>query len=197
MDRRRWMLLCGIAVVLLVVQVGIPGWAGSARETKVRVVHPFTRDGHLKPYLHVERTWRGYCWTGSIGSQQRNAWRCFHRNLILDPCFKHKGVRKLACMSMPWSHAVTRLRLTKHLPRNGNNGIHNRNVPWGYRLKDGIRCVLGQGTSPEVHGTPLPYVCSGGHWGSTVRRNHPIWRAKISGRHLHHLHIHKVGKAWF
>ncbi len=187
-------LACALLIGLLLP----PGTAraGLAR-TRVRIVHPFTQDGHLKPYLHVKRTWRGRCWTSSIGSQQRNAWRCLHHNLILDPCFKHKGVPKLACMRAPWNRSVIRLKLTRPLPKHGNDGVQRWSVPWGYRLRSGVRCVLAQGTSPEVHGVPLPYLCSGGRFGSTMRRHHPVWRAEIAPPSLDRLSRHKVTKAWF
>lgn len=186
------------ATVVLSMEVGFPGDGLSATRTKVRLVHPFNKEGHLKAYYHVKRTWWGHCWTGSIGSQQRNAWRCLHHNLILDPCFKHKGTPKLACLRTPWSHAVTRLRLTRRLPRHErNDGVHHLSVPWGYRLLNGTKCVLSQGTSPQVHGVALPYLCSGGRWGSTMRRHHPRWRAKIAPPNLSRLSTHKVGKAWF
>jgi hypothetical protein len=171
--------------------------SSTVTKTKVKVKDPFTTDGHVRKSLFVGDHLLGYCWTGSIGSQQRNAWRCLSGNIIHDPCFKHAGVRDLICMRAPWVKMVQRLRLTRRLPSDGNSGIHDRSQPWGYKLFNGTHCVLGQGTASWVGNVPLPYVCSRHHSGTGTHRHHPIWRVRIAPKSLDRLHVRRVKKAWF
>jgi hypothetical protein len=171
--------------------------SSSVTKTKVKVENPFTADGHIKKNLRVGDHLLGRCWEGSIVNQQKNAWRCFSGNVIHDPCFKHKGVRDLVCMRTPWSRTVQRLRLTRRLPRNGNGGIEMDSQPWGFKLFNGLRCVLGGGTANWVGTVALPYECSRHHSGGIANQNHPIWKANIAPRSLDRLHIRRVKKAWF
>lgn len=195
----------GMVLILSVLVGGASASSGTASagsvsnvtHTKVKVENPFTADGHVRKNLFVGDHLLGHCWTGSIGSQQRNAWRCLSGNIIHDPCFKHAGVRDLICMRAPWSKTVQRLRLTRRLPSDGNSGTIDRSQPWGYKLFNGTRCILGQGTANWVGSVALPYFCSRHHSGTGPNRSHPIWRVRIAPKSLDRLHVRRVKKAWF
>ena len=198
-------LATAMLLILSVLVGGASASSGTARagndpiltHTKVKVQDPFTADGQLRSNLWVGDHLLGFCWEGSIVTGQKNAWRCKSGNAIHDPCFKHSGVRDLICMNAPWSKAVQRLRLTRRLPGDGNSGVVIDDQPWGYKLLNGTRCVLGGGTANWVGNVPLPYACSRHRSGSTANRNRPFWRVKIAPRSLDRLRVRRVAKAWF
>ncbi|MEA2507062.1 MAG: hypothetical protein QOH48_1680 [Actinomycetota bacterium] len=171
--------------------------ASSVTKTKVKVQGPFTADGHVRKGLFVGDHLLGSCWEGSVVNQQVNTYRCFSGNIIHDPCFKHAGVRDLICMRAPWSKTVQRLRLTRRLPANGSSGISDLSQPWGYKLFNGTRCVLGGGTANLVGKVLLPYECSRHHSGTRVNRSRPIWRVRVAPKSLDRLRHRRVKKAWF
>src|SRR4051794_37844520 len=52
--------------------------------TRARVFRPFTASGRSR--LHT-KTRRGECFTGSLATVRRDAWRCIVGNGLIDPCF--------------------------------------------------------------------------------------------------------------
>jgi hypothetical protein len=203
---RRTAIVIAVLVVLGSLAVGAgPASAKTARAktsndattTQVRIKDPFTADGHLRRGLTLGSVLLGHCWEGSIASQQRNAWRCFSGNDIYDPCFKHAGVRDLICMKAPWSKRVDRLRLTRHLPSDGNSGITRKNQPWGFKLLNGTRCILGTGTAAWVGPVALPYYCPGHGYATLPKTRFSLWRVRHAPNTLDRLNVRRVSKAWF
>jgi hypothetical protein len=138
--------------------------------------------GHVIPRLHVVRSRRGYCWTGSLADSGRvDAWRCFIGNVIHDPCFSDL-VRKVkgyvVCASAGWSSRVVKIVLTRRLPlarANRPNEPFDR-PPWSIRLAGGKGCTAFTGATGTIAGQGISYGCAGG--GVLVglpRRTKPAW----------------------
>lgn len=174
-----------------------PPRTAATMKTAVRIRGPFTSDGGLRPGLRLGNVLLGQCWTGSIGSQRRNAWRCMSGNVIHDPCFTHAGVKHLICMHAPWSRTVARLKLTRPLPARGNKGIKRLSYPWGFKLVSGRRCVLIQGTAASMPGVLLPYECSGHAYATRANTQRALWRVRVAPDSVDRLRVHPVRTAWF
>lgn len=166
----------------------------SARETKVRRVRPLTGDGELKPRYRVAESGRGECFWASVASQQRDAFRCMEGNGIYDPCFAASR-REVFCLETPWAREVIRL-VVERLPRRRNQGVERLRTPWGMRLSNGTRCVVGTGTANYVGDTPVRYHCRHGY--ATEPRTQPRrWRVKVAPMTLDRLRSKKVAAALY
>jgi hypothetical protein len=186
------------ALLCAAVAVASPGGMVQARpaKTRVRVFDPYTSAGELRPRLRVAKRVSGRCWEGSIASQQRDAWRCIHRNEIMDPCFKGDRPR-LACLNAPWSRKVRLLELRRPLPEKlANDGIERKSYPWAIKLFSGKRCTLTTGTSAIVGDVVLPYNCNRGY-ASRPHRKKAIWRVRAAPDSLDSLHRRRVRAAWY
>lgn len=116
--------------------------------------------------MTVDRTARGYCWTGSLTDSRSDAWRCFLGNLILDPCFSNEtGTSSfVVCADDPWS-GVSKLILTKPLPQdmaNSQTSDPTASAPWAVELGDGTQCVFLTGATSVIAGLRINYGCAGG-----------------------------------
>jgi hypothetical protein len=96
---------------------------------------------------------RGDCWTTSIASRRRDAYRCMVRNIIYDPCFVLNS-RSVACPSALKPDLGIRIALTKQLPPPQRGGA--RNV-WMMQLANGVTCNIGTGTVVLNY----PFYCTG------------------------------------
>jgi hypothetical protein len=168
--------------------------ADAARRTEVRRVRPLTDDGRLKPRYQVAETGRGRCFWASVASQQRGAYRCMEGNEIYDPCFAASRHR-VFCLDTPWARRVIELRVGG-LPRSRKEGVRRLRRPWGMRLSDGRRCVIGTGTANYVGDTPVRYHCGRGY--STEPRTEPRrWRVKVAPKNLDRLRSRRVAVALY
>jgi hypothetical protein len=162
--------------------------------TEVRRVRPLTEGGRLKPRYQVTETGRGRCFWASVASQQRGAFRCMEGNGIYDPCFAASR-HEVFCLDTPWTRRVIKLRVGR-LPRPRNEGVSRLRRPWGMRLSDGRRCVIGTGTANYVGDTPVRYHCSRGY--STEPRTRPRrWRVRVAPVSLERLRSRRVAVALY
>ena len=125
------------------------------RATVVHRVSPVDRSGHLRQDYRVTLTRRGSCWTSSFVNSE--LYRCFRGNYIQDPCWRERGRSQptVICLGLPWTHHVTRLRLTDRLP----NTSTGRAPIWGLTLPRDVNCVFIQGASEVVNGHRVSYYC--------------------------------------
>ncbi len=125
------------------------------RATMIHRVSPVDRSGQVQRNYRVTLTRRGSCWTYSFVHPE--LYRCVRGNYIHDPCWR--GARRsqptVICLGLPWSHQLTRLRLTERLPHtsSGRAGV------WGLTLPRGVDCLFAQGASGFVHGHHISYFC--------------------------------------
>lgn len=162
--------------------------------TRTRTVRPITSDGRLKPGYEVAEAGLGDCFWSSVASQQEGAFRCVEGNGIYDPCFA-ASERKVFCLDTPWTRRVLELRIER-LPRRRNEGIDRMSTPWGMRLSDGTRCVLGTGTANWIQDTALPYHCEHGY-STEPSTEHHHWRVKVAPMTLDRLRPRRVEVALY
>ena len=154
--RRRVVL--ALAALVLLVGAGVAIAAGFWRTQHTGHLPVFTGDGTLSPRFHVASTGRGYCWTASLATSARDAFRCFQGNAIHDPCFAPEAhARSVVCFVDPW-HPVTVLRLTKPLPRHGP--LFGRALPWAIETVDGRHCTYLTGATGLMGGHRVNYGCT-------------------------------------
>ncbi|HEY6934280.1 MAG TPA: hypothetical protein VI452_12865 [Marmoricola sp.] len=139
--------------------------------TVVHHVAPVDAHGRLAAGYRVAASGRGRCFSTSLVDDR--LYRCFQGNTILDPCWPQPG-RAVACLPQPWSHAVTRLRLTAALPPRQHFGRHLWALQLGAGL--GVRCTAAMGATGIVAGQRISYLGARG-WallGEPDRRR-PTW----------------------
>jgi hypothetical protein len=178
------------------------GAAAGATRTQASVYTPFTSSG--APTIRVVSRIRGYCWTGSLAVDHRDAWRCMSGNLIYDPCFSSptaKGV-VLCPASGPWSRTAIEITLTRKLPtKYGNRRAPSTSgLPWALVTASGWRCELNTGATTVVSGRRANYACTGTQdwlWGAPLRKSQPwkIYAARSSAKRLKRKVAIKA--AWF
>ena len=193
-SRRTTTSFVALATLLVGLMAGIAGSSGAsaspgrarasdvarATATSVRRVNPLNSAGHLRARYTVAATRKGHCWTSSLVNG--HLYRCLHRNLILDPCWKESGRDSVVCLPTPWATRVTRLQLTRKLPGTSSGGPRL----WGLRIGEGIHanCEISQGTTIVVGGKPLSYFCQRG-WGlrgQHPNRSTPVWTMDTAKR---------------
>jgi hypothetical protein len=191
--------LAATVVALGAVAVGGAGSAAAATHTKTTIFNPFTYSG--KPASHVDKTLRGYCWTGSLASDRADAWRCMVGNEIIDPCFSSAkaGGIVLCSANGSWSSSLLEVELTKKLPsKYANKGKPSTSgLPWALLTTADWKCELDTGATTAIHGMRLNYFCKGtkdGLWGSPSRKSQPwqIYAAPSTAKTL----SSKVGIGW-
>lgn len=149
------------AVIGTLVSVLVPralsGRSGKTTATAVRIFNPITLSGVQNPNLKVVSRDRGQCESGSESDPGNpNAFRCFGRRLIYDPCFAAPS--RLVCISVPWDSraavfVATNGTIDKQRPLDSK-------MPWALELTNGQRCGLVGGATTTVAGLRLNYVCS-------------------------------------
>src|SRR5579884_570315 len=103
--------------------------------------------------MKATATVRGSCWTTSIASRRRDAYRCSVVNSIHDPCFKVDS-KNVSCLTYLAANSGLRIGLTKPLPPPASSNAHN---PFMMQLAGGISCNVGTGTVVA----DFPFYCSG------------------------------------
>ena len=151
-------LVLAVAALVVVVAAGVAIASGLWRTQHTGHLPVFTPQGTLNPRFHVGATGRGYCWTDSLATNARDAYRCFQGNAIHDPCFAATAhARSVACFIDPWT-PVTVLRLTKALPKHGP--LLGRALPWAIETVDGRRCTYLTGATAPMGGERINYGCT-------------------------------------
>jgi hypothetical protein len=141
-ERRRMRIISAVTVALVLSAVAP---AGSATATRV-VVFSATS-------MIVTKSIAGSCWTTSIASRRRDAYRCTSGNEIYDPCFR-AGSKSVACPSALTPSSGVRVLLTKPLPASQAGQSHN---VWMMVLANGVKCNMGTGTIMPGY----PFDCTG------------------------------------
>jgi hypothetical protein len=174
------------ALVTMAVTVAVAAPA-SAAATQAELFQPFA---HGRPTVQVHHA-SGSCFSGSIASPRRDAWRCFVGNAIADPCFSSSSVHGVVVCPDPSVRTGVEIRLTKPLPhRLGNHTRPSLRVrPWQLEISDGRACSALTGTSVALGGVRMNYGCQGGLglWGAPRRSSQPwtMLAARPGARHLH------------
>jgi hypothetical protein len=135
--------------------------------TRAILFKPFNLDGSATVHVHEAG---GYCWTGSLATPRRDAWRCLEGNSILDPCFSSAEVAgAVVCPNIGMING-TELNLTKPLPRRDANNARPslRLAPWNIELTSGRRCGFATGGTEVIDSQRLNYGCNG-------RGNEVLW----------------------
>ena len=160
---------------VLVLAAGAPAAAGPT--TTLAYFRVFTADGRLVG-VHVAKTLRGSCFTGSIGLPRPDAWRCLVGNELLDPCLESPLGARVPLVCVTGATAV-RLRLTKPLPAKFGNGPERTFFPWRLVLAGGDVCERFTGTAAgQVQGQGLVYGCTSGGTTTDPTRTAAAWTVR-------------------
>ncbi len=144
------------ALVLLLAGCGFTGLkpgSGSASGTRVVTV---TGAGHF----NVTATVSGHCWTTSIASNRKDAFRCMVGNAIYDPCFIRDRQAVLCPTDLP-SGTATLIKLTAPLPATlPGSAAPAQGSVWQMKLAAGNLCGFITGTGVSGY----PFGCTGKLW---------------------------------
>lgn len=172
--------------------------------TQVRYYQPFPLfvrpEPRLAPGLKVTSSRCGKCIALSLADMARlDAFRCFARNQVLDPCFPDSNIRmfSMACANSPWSRDVTIVRLQSPMfpPR---RSVSSRALPWGLELSNGDRCTHISGVGPpSVAGMTAYYVCIRGYALGDVNRRSAIWTISSLASRSHQVDRESIAIAWY
>ncbi|MGA2470255.1 MAG: hypothetical protein ABSG64_06145 [Solirubrobacteraceae bacterium] len=194
-----------VAVSVSAAALVIPASAAANVGTVVTVFHAFTATG--QPMLPT-RSVSGYCWTGSIAADRRDAWRCATGNALYDPCFSSKAAPGAVLCPNEQLTSDIKIRLTRPLPTKqadpGTASAHSQ--PWLIELaassgaaSGGVYCEFATGGSSVVGDVRLNYYCSGGAfsamglWGLPARE-HPEWSIRMTPTTAKALAPHAIAK---
>jgi hypothetical protein len=120
----------------------------------------FDSSGQLAAGYRVAAEHKGSCFTSSLAVDGTDAWRCTAGNEILDPCFQPpRGDGPLVCLADPWSREVTRLRLTRALPK-ATPVDAGKPMPWAVETSGDLRCTKLTGATDEIDGQRVSYGCT-------------------------------------
>jgi hypothetical protein len=166
-------------LITLALSVGA-AWTFASTAPPTKRVHfrVFSASGTVVG-IHVVRTIKGSCWTGSIGLQRPDAWRCMTaNNEILDPCLRSPKGASVPLICITGKTAV-RLKLTKPLPLKMGNPPEKRFFPWRLLLSNGDLCERFTGTAAgEVQGQGLVFGCRSGGTTTYPNTSMPAWTVR-------------------
>jgi hypothetical protein len=133
--------------------------ARAASPTVVVSVRPVTASGKLAAgYRIVDRAGHVRCQPGSEATG--DAYRCFGRTFIYDPCWVTNNTAFVDCLLEAYSHKVTRLHVTKGY--DGTGGLGPRaTLPWSLKVAGGKRATLLQGATGTVKAWRINYSLKG------------------------------------
>ncbi len=160
--------------------------AGPAPKTKVIIFLPYV-DGHIKPGMIVAHRASGDCWSTSLATVRRDAWRCMSGNTIYDPCFSPKsGAKMVVCPTDVFNHKLIVLTLAKPLPKLDSVDPTAKQLrppdlePWFLRLSDGTNCWFVVGATFSIGEHRANYEC-GERWiiGYPIEKKPQWWVAKL------------------
>ncbi|MBV9103482.1 MAG: hypothetical protein JO060_07805 [Candidatus Eremiobacteraeota bacterium] len=151
--------------------------AGTIRTTVVHVFHPTVPKG---------KTVSGNCWTTSIATNRKGAYRCMAGNAISDPCFATSTPDIVVCDADPAkNNPGFAMRVKGPLP--AAVPLSGPVTPWLVQLRDGTTCSPLTGTRALVGKVVVGYDCapvkkppSGTYVGlaDTLRSSAPLWKAQ-------------------
>ncbi len=209
---RRTSLAAVLAATLAVTATSLPATAAQAAggrlqmsggqltdraaRTETRIYEAFTASG--KPAIHITKTLKGSCNSGSFVADRDDAWRCDNG---YDPCFSsHKAKGFVLCPSVPWQRSGVEIKLTKPLPKPHAGKPSTAGLPWGIETTAGLKCVFATGGTAAIHGVRANYGCTTGNdwlWGSPARKSQP-WTIYIAPFDAKKLSARaKIAIAWF
>jgi hypothetical protein len=149
-----------------------------ARQTTIHLYAPFNGAG-IAAGVKVTSLGRGYCWENSLADGRQDAFRCFIGNGIYDPCFANTIIPSnfVLCPGGRPDAGVTKLILTKKLPRAYPNAKPTHHPPWVVRTSTGKWCGIITGATGDVSGLSIRYACTGGGilLGNPTRRTASAW----------------------
>lgn len=167
----------------------VPGVAAARLVTKATIFQAFTSTGAT---TFKTRTVSGYCWTGSIAANRKDAWRCFVGNTIRDPCFSSPLDPGYVACPNPGLTKGIKIKLTKKLPHKFANHRQPsvRARPWLIQTASRRRWEFVTGATTVVDGRPADYFSRGTRaalWGLPIRRTQPwkIYWAPMNATSLH------------
>ena len=159
--------LVAISLLVLAPSVDASHWtrskaAATSIKTKPRVFRPFSPSGRS---LLRTKTRHGLCFTGSLATVRRDAWRCFVGNGIVDPCFSSAHVSgSVLCPRAAWKRTGIRLKLRQPLPRPHGRKASIKLQPWGIQLVDGRHCGVVTGGTEAIAGLRANFGCGDNDW---------------------------------
>ncbi|NCU42016.1 MAG: hypothetical protein EOM19_04860 [Candidatus Moranbacteria bacterium] len=113
----------------------------------------------------------GDCWTGSIASFRRDAFRCSFDNSIVDPCFEDPyNFKSVTCPQYPEEEhpLILKIDAAKVEPKNQGMEDTKYNFPWYVIMYDGSTCRMITGTAIVVADKRFDYFCSNGDTHSLI-----------------------------
>ena len=140
---------------LAAVLVGLLAGCGFTTPT---TVGPSTKVITLQPgHFNVTSTVSGDCWTTSIASSRKDAFRCMVGNEINDPCFVQNKLAVLCPNDLP-SRNATLINLTAPLPAAlPGSAAPAQGSIWQMKLAAGNLCGVSTGAGIADY----PYGCTG------------------------------------
>ncbi len=169
-----------LLVVVAVSAFGATALA-SIRTTTV-VYHAFTTSG--QPAIHVSKSVKGHCFSGSSETNRNDAWRCLTGNFLYDPCFSSsKAAGIVLCPDRAWKHAGIEIKLTKALSHGNKHKPSTKGLPWAMQTTSGLKCVF-QGMGPLISQTNFAdYACQGGTWlWNKPSRASQLWTIQVGAK---------------
>jgi hypothetical protein len=152
-----------VAVGVVLSLIVAASATGTAQKTRVTIYRPFVK-GKVSPRLHVTKTVKGQCFSGSSADPRSDAWRCSAGNGIADPCFSDPKVPSwVLCPAdgTPFETGVVRLALSRALPKSlGNRGSPGEGNPWAVKLAGGRVCTFLTGATFTYRGQRVNYGCT-------------------------------------
>ncbi len=131
----------------------------------------------------------GSCWTVSIASSSKMAWRCSTDHTIYDPCFETDSGQVVCGIDFGEEDAFE-LKLTEPLPKQRNDETRSPSY-WKIELENGIECFVYTGTAGLLNNelvyhycTDNAYLLSGivdGEGGDdkTLNKDSEYWKARV------------------
>jgi hypothetical protein len=193
--------VCDGSITLRRTQGKIKHWnhfrTAASVTTKARVFRAFSPSGRSR--LRT-KTRRGECFTGSLATLRRDAWRCFVGSQIIDPCFSSSHVSgSVLCPRAAWKQTGIRLKLRKPLPRPHGRKPSIKLQPWALELVDGRHCGMVTGGTSAIGGKRANFACASGNdwlWGFPNRRTEP-WTIFIAPAGATELNVRvQIRRAW-
>lgn len=189
---RVWLRIIGVSLLVTGLLAAPPTQAATKQRKFVA-----WKDG--KPTVRVEWRRELNCSESSHVNYRSDAWRCFGRAFLYDPCFENlaeEELGELLCVPSPWADSG----IFVFSALDYDNRFKRQHTPWAIVLTSGKRCRFAAGATGVSHGRRLNYVCGSGNRTSFLYgkpdRSKPTWRifaGKADGRNWHR---EKIRTAW-
>src|SRR5581483_2686038 len=170
-----------------------------AAKTTTHIYQAFNSNG--SPAIQITRTVNGSCFSGSIATDRKDAWRCNAGNILADPCFSStKAPGYVLCPAAAWKRAGIKIHLTSKLKLGNKRSPSTQGDPWAIQTDAGLRCAIATGATSVVAHKRANYACRSSNqwlWGSPIRSGEPwkIFIAPIKAKKL--TKTTTIAIAWF